>query len=106
LRTARITLGFLGLLALIALSLADSRAGAWWPRGSEAAPPAPIATPVKAFKDCQEIARCTGCRPVYKCRSCKYQKACTRGLCEWRDVCVWGPYVKVLPPNARIIRFR
>ena len=106
-RSTRITLVLAGLLALVALSFGDSRAGSWSPRGlEEGAAPAPIATPVKVFRDCQEIALCTGCKPVYKCRSCKYQKACSRGYCEWRDVCVWGPYVKVLPPNARIIRIR
>lgn len=105
-RTLRVTLALMGLVALIALSIGDGRAGAWGPRGLEDAAPAPIATPVKAFKDCQEIARCSGCRPVYKCRSCTYQRVCSRQFCEWRDVCVWGPYIKVLPPNARIIRVR
>jgi hypothetical protein len=106
-RRTPITLAVAGLLALVALSALDVRAGAWSPRGFEdAASQAPIATPVKVFKDCQEIALCTGCKPRYKCRSCTYQKACSRGLCEWRDICVWGPYVKVLPPNARIIRIR
>ncbi len=55
------------------------------------------------WKDCQEIAQCTGCRPVYKCRSCSYQRECVRGLCQWGDVCVWSPAMKVLPPGARII---
>ena len=106
-RRTPITLVVAGLLALVTLSALDVRAGAWSPRGLEdAASAPPIATPVKVFKDCQEIALCTGCKPRYKCRSCKYQKACSRGLCEWRDICVWGPYVKVLPPNARIIRIR
>jgi hypothetical protein len=106
-RSARITLALLGLMALIALTFGDSRAGAWSPLGFEdAADPAPIATPVKVWRDCQEIALCKGCRPVYKCRSCKYQKKCVRGFCEWRDVCVWSPYMKVLPPGARIIRIR
>lgn len=96
----------MGLVALIALSIGDGRAGAPGPHGLEGSAPAPFATPIKAFKDCQEIARCSGCRPVYKCRSCTYQRVCNRRLCEWRDVCVWGPYQKVLPPNARIIRIR
>ena len=56
------------------------------------------------WKDCQEIAECTGCRPVYKCRSCNYQKQCARGLCEWADVCVWSSSMKLLPRGARIIR--
>ena len=56
------------------------------------------------WKDCQEIAQCSGCRPVYKCRSCSYQRTCKYGICEWGDICVWGPYLKVLPRGARIIR--
>ncbi len=55
------------------------------------------------WKDCQEIAQCTGCRPVYKCRSCSYQRTCIRGLCQWGDVCVWSPAMKMLPRGARII---
>ncbi|MGB5833805.1 MAG: hypothetical protein WBG92_17700, partial [Thiohalocapsa sp.] len=98
--------GLVGLLALIALSMLWGEAEAVSPMGLERAETVPIATPVKAFRDCQEIARCTGCKPVYRCRSCTYQRACTRGFCEWRDVCVWGPYVKVLPRDGRIIRIR
>ena len=56
------------------------------------------------WKDCQEIAQCTGCRPVYKCRSCSYQQQCIRGLCQWGDVCVWSPALKYLPRGARIIQ--
>ena len=57
------------------------------------------------WRDCQRIAICTGCRPVYKCRSCSYKRTCAGGVCGWGDVCVWGPYVKVLPRGARIIRY-
>ena len=64
----------------------------------------PIFTPVLVWKDCQRIALCSGCRAVYKCRSCKYQRTCAGGICGWGDVCVWGPYLKVLPRGARIIR--
>lgn len=104
-RKARIALGLAGLVALSLAAL--GQADAWSPNGlGAAAPHAPIATPAKVFRDCQEIALCTGCKPVYKCRSCEYQRVCTRGFCEWRDVCVWGPYVKVLPPGARIIKIR
>jgi hypothetical protein len=56
------------------------------------------------WRDCQRIAMCTGCRPVFKCRSCSYRRTCAGGICGWGDVCVWGPYVKVLPRGARIIR--
>jgi hypothetical protein len=71
---------------------------------ADAIPHQPLATPVRVWKDCQRIAMCTGCKPVYRCRSCTYKQTCRRGLCEWGDVCVWGPYVKVLPRGARIIR--
>lgn len=102
-RKARVALVLAGLLASSLAAL--GQAGAWSPAGfGDAVPHAPIATPAKVFRDCQEIALCTGCKSVYKCRSCEYQRVCTRGVCEWRDVCVWGPYVKVLPPGARIIR--
>lgn len=63
-----------------------------------------LLTPAKVWKDCQAIAMCTGCRPVYRCRSCTYQRTCQGGRCGWGDVCVWGPYVKVLPRGARILR--
>jgi hypothetical protein len=80
-----LTLGFAALMAagLLALPVIEAEARVW--------------------KDCQRIARCTGCRPVYKCRSCEYQRSCAGGQCGWIDVCVWGPYVKVLPRGARII---
>ena len=58
------------------------------------------------WKDCQRVAMCTGCQPVYKCRSCSYQRRCPGGVCGWGDVCVWGPYIKVLPRGARIIEVR
>jgi hypothetical protein len=58
----------------------------------------------KVWKDCQRVALCEGCRPVYRCRSCTYQRTCQGGVCGWGDVCVWGPYVRVLPRGARIIR--
>lgn len=106
-RSVRITFALLSLMALMALSLGDSRAGAWSPFGMEdAAHPAPIATPVKVWRDCQEIALCRGCQPRYKCRSCEYKRTCAGGVCSWGDVCVWGPYLKVLPPGARLIRIR
>lgn len=69
-----------------------------------ALPHQPLATPIKVWKDCQEIAMCTGCKPVYRCRSCSYQRTCQGDRCGWGDVCVWGPYVKVLPRGARIFR--
>jgi hypothetical protein len=56
------------------------------------------------WKDCQRVALCTGCTPVYRCRSCTYQRTCAGGRCGWGDVCVWGPYLRVLPRGARIVQ--
>lgn len=63
-----------------------------------------LVTPVIVWRDCQRIARCSGCRPVYHCRSCSYQRQCPgRGRpCEWSDVCVWGPYLPVAPRGVRV----
>ena len=58
----------------------------------------------RLWKDCQEMSQCPGCRPVYKCRSCSYQRECVRGICQWGNVCVWSPALKYLPPGARIIQ--
>ena len=62
----------------------------------------PLFTPVRVWRDCQRIARCTGCQPVFHCRSCSYQRTCKYGLCEWGDVCVWGPYLPLAPRGVRI----
>ncbi len=113
-RYARIILGLAGLLALsavvfglVAVTAVDGEAGVWSPPGvSDAGPPVPMATPVKVWRDCQEIALCAGCKTRYKCRSCEYKRTCAGGLCSWGDVCVWGPYLKVLPRGARIIKIR
>jgi hypothetical protein len=87
-RKALTMLGLAGLLAagLLALPSGEANAIVW--------------------KDCQKIAMCTGCRPAYRCRSCTYQRTCAGGICGWGDVCVWGPYLKVLPRGARIIEVR
>ena len=55
-RKALSMLGLAGLLAagLFALPAGEAKAIVW--------------------KDCQRIAMCSGCRPVYKCRSCSYQR--------------------------------
>jgi hypothetical protein len=96
------------LAGLVAVSLGLLTSGSL-----KAGPPAgigsafeqqPIFTPVLVWKDCQKIALCTGCAPAYRCRSCNYQRTCDGGVCGWGDVCVWGPYVKVLPRGARIIQ--
>ncbi|MGH6736202.1 MAG: hypothetical protein ACRECX_08990 [Methyloceanibacter sp.] len=100
-RRARITVA-VAALGLAALAASDGRATAW--TFGDALQHDPIATPVAVWKECMEIAMCTGCKPVYKCRSCSYQRTCAGGLCSWGDVCVWGPAVRVLPRGARIIR--
>jgi hypothetical protein len=61
-----------------------------------------LVTPAKVWRDCQRIARCRGCTPVYRCRSCSYEKTCYRRLCEWGDVCVWGPYIPLAPKGVPV----
>jgi hypothetical protein len=104
-RKALVTLALAGLVAtlLAVFSAGSLKAGALTGLGG-AFEHEPILTPVLVWKDCQRIALCTGCAPVYRCRSCNYQRTCDGGVCGWGDVCVWGPYVKVLPRGARIIR--
>ena len=94
-----------GLMAacLLALPAADARAGALSDLRS-VLDHQPLYTPVLVWKDCQRIAMCTGCRPVFKCRSCTYRRTCAGGICGWGDVCVWGPYLRVLPRGAHIIQ--
>jgi len=59
--------------------------------------------PVVVWRDCQRIARCYGCRPVFHCRTCSYQRVCPRrGPCYWGDVCVWGPYLPVAPRGVPV----
>jgi hypothetical protein len=59
--------------------------------------------PVLVWRDCQRIARCSGCAAVYRCRSCSYQRQCPRrGPCQWGDICVWGPYLPVAPRGVPI----
>ncbi|HYH70830.1 MAG TPA: hypothetical protein VEX16_05960 [Methyloceanibacter sp.] len=83
-------------------------AGAVWSAGAVGLPltkPAEQSAviPVKVWRDCQRIARCSGCKPVYRCRSCQYQRTCEGGRCGWADVCVWGPYLPLAPKGVRII---
>jgi hypothetical protein len=63
-----------------------------------------LVAPARVWRDCQRIARCNGCRPVYHCRSCTYQRTCRKnyGYCGWADVCVWGPYLPVAPRGVPI----
>jgi hypothetical protein len=84
-------------LIMLGLGAAVAAGVMAWPAGEARA---------LVWKDCQRISLCEGCRPVYKCRSCQYQRTCAGGVCGWGDVCVWGPYVRVLPRGARIIQVR
>jgi hypothetical protein len=102
---ALIALAFAGLLAVSLAALAPGHAGVGMPATIGSAIDAqPLYTPVLVFKDCQRVALCPGCAPVFRCRSCEYKRTCEGGRCGWGDVCVWGPYVKVLPRGARIIQ--
>ncbi len=104
LRKVWLALALAGLItACGALLATEGKAGV--PGGIGAAPQhQTLVTKVLIWKDCQEIAQCSGCRPVYKCRSCSYQRTCKYRLCEWGDICVWSPSMRVLPPGARIFR--
>lgn len=83
----------------------EAKAGALAAGGLATALPhqSPV-VPVKVWRDCQRIARCSGCTPVFRCRSCTYQRQCPRrrGPCEWADVCVWGPYLPLAPRGVPI----
>lgn len=97
----------LALAAVVAIGLGmvakrDAQAGAFGQLGS-AVETQPLYTPVLKFKDCQRVALCTGCKPVFRCRSCEYRRTCEAGRCFWGEVCEWGPYVRTLPRGARII---
>src|SRR5688572_18816081 len=103
---ALMALALAGLLAVSLAALAPGHAGPRIPAGAigDAAEAHSLYTPVLVFKECQRVALCEGCAPVFRCRSCEYKRTCDGGVCGWGDVCVWGPYVKALPRGARIIR--
>src|ERR1700704_3012778 len=76
-RKRLILLGLIGLMAAGLGVLTANSARAWIPSGIGAAPQhQSLVTKVLVWKDCQEIALCTGCAPVYKCRSCSYRRTC------------------------------
>jgi hypothetical protein len=93
------------LTAVLGMSPAsDAKAGASM-AGSVAGalPHQTLVQPVLVWRDCQRIARCYGCQPVYHCRTCSYQRQCPRrGPCQWADVCVWGPYLPLAPRGVPI----
>ncbi len=97
-------LTFLLATSLGAMPVTDAKAGAAM-AGSVAAGPQhqPLVTPVLVWRDCQRIARCNGCQPVYHCRSCNYQRQCPpRGPCQWADICVWSPYLPFARRGVRV----
>jgi hypothetical protein len=100
---ALIALALAGLVAVSMLAERGAQAGPFAGVGN-AVEAQTLYTPVLKFKDCQRVALCEGCAPVFRCRSCEYKRTCDGGVCGWGDVCVWGPYVKALPRGARIIR--
>jgi hypothetical protein len=98
-----VILASLTAVALCLLLVAHGSAGATVPgNGAGAVQHQPLWTPVLVWRDCQRIARCMGCRPVYHCRSCSYQRTCRRDFCGWGDVCVWGPYLPLAPRGVPI----
>lgn len=100
-------MGRLGLLCLLGIMIGVlSFGGAKLATASGLSPAAPahsiLHQPARVWRDCQRIARCSGCAPVYHCRSCSYQRQCRNGLCEWGDVCVWGPYLPLAPKGVPV----
>jgi hypothetical protein len=62
-----------------------------------------LVQPVIVWRDCQRIARCYGCKPVFHCRTCAYQRQCPRrGPCQWGDICTWGPFLPVAPRGVPV----
>jgi hypothetical protein len=98
------------VLALLLVALfgagpvSDAKAGAAISGGAAGAiQHQSLVQPVLVWRDCQRIARCYGCQPVFRCRSCTYQRQCPRrGPCHWADVCVWGPYLPLAPRGVPI----
>jgi hypothetical protein len=105
-------ISLLGLISalLLAVSLGampaeQARAGSFLGGGlTNGLPHQSPVQPALVWRDCQRIARCNGCKPVFRCRSCTYQRQCSsrRRPCEWVDVCVWGPYLPVAPRGVRV----
>lgn len=101
-RKARIGLILLSLFAVLLGAAGTTPVGAAPLGGGALLPHQTMVQPVVTWRDCQRIARCTGCRPVYHCRACSYQRKCKWGICEWADTCVWGPYLPVAPRGVRV----
>jgi hypothetical protein len=100
---ARIGLVLASLFAMVLGTLAMAHSGPAAPGSAASAfRHQPLVQPVRVWRDCQRMAPCNDCRPVYRCRSCNYQRVCKWGICEWTDVCVWGPYLPLAPRGVPI----
>jgi hypothetical protein len=99
-----LVLAFLLAVLLGASPASDAKAGAALAGGmGSGLQHQTLMQPVVVWRDCQRIARCYGCRPVFHCRTCSYQRVCPRrGPCYWVDVCVWGPYLPVAPRGVPV----
>jgi hypothetical protein len=92
-------------VALVSASPAsDAKAGAATASGvAGALQHQTLVRPVIVWRDCQRIARCYGCKPVFHCRTCTYQRQCPRrGPCQWGDICTWGPFLPVAPRGVPV----
>jgi hypothetical protein len=92
-------------ISLGAMPVGEVKAGAAMSgHVADALPHQTLVAPALVWRDCQRIARCNGCKPVFRCRSCTYQRQCSsrRRPCEWVDVCVWGPYLPLAPRGVRV----
>jgi hypothetical protein len=99
-----LVLAFLLATLFGAMPVTETKAGASMAGVAVGLQHQPLVQPVRVWRDCQRIARCYGCAPVYHCRSCSYQRSCRNnyGFCGWTDVCVWGPYLPVAPRGVPI----
>lgn len=97
-------LAFLFAALLGAAPVSDAEAGAATAGGvAGALQHQTFVQPVIVWRDCQRIARCYGCKPVFHCRTCTYQRQCPRrGPCQWGDICTWGPFLPVAPRGVPV----
>jgi hypothetical protein len=99
-----LVLAFLFAALLGAAPMSDTEAGAATAGGvAGALQHQTLVQPVIVWRDCQRIARCYGCKPVFHCRTCTYQRQCPgRGPCQWGDICTWGPFLPVAPRGVPV----
>ena len=90
-------------VSLGGLPTSDTKAGAAMPGVMSGLQHQRLVEPVIVWRDCQRIARCYGCKPVFHCRTCSYQRQCARrGPCQWGDICTWGPFLPVAPRGVPV----